>query len=165
MAYKMKKKSRRFRAPTTSSSSIYIYEEHLDEDWKDVFINQSFIILKDILDNTGLLGNVISQSDITLITPTDKAFEAIENILINMTYEELIPIIKNHVILGKISIYDFDKGIEYNSLGDYTYNVTVQNSRALLITHKPDEDVDTYVISGIIECYDGTLFVTDKVVL
>ena len=100
---------------------------------------------------------LLSTSDnYTLLAPSDTAFEAIIETVLSLTPEQLLTILKHHVISGKVLSSDLSPEMVVNTLlspedNDQTLTVNINNENVKFIATNSEALVDEADIQAINE--------------
>jgi len=109
---------------------------------------------------------LLSKSDnYTLLAPSDAAFEAIYETVLSLTPEQLLTILKHHVIPGKVLSSDLYHGMKVNTLltnddSNQTHTVSINDKNVKFIATNSEAlviDVDIQAINGVIHIIDTVL--------
>lgn len=122
--------------------------------------NENFSILVSAVVKAGLVETLMGDGPFTIFAPTNAAFEALFTQLgisgINdLTAEQLIPILKYHVVSGNVRSSNLSAG----SVS------TLNGSIDITLSPKPAINLNTMIIATDVQAANGVIHVIDKVLL
>lgn len=110
---------------------------------------------------------LLSSSDnYTLLAPSDAAFEAINQTVLSLTPEQLLTVLKHHVIQGKVLSSDLTPGMKVNTLlteedNNSTLSVNINNGNVKFIANNSE----ALVVEANIQAINGVIHIIDKVLI